>query len=187
MATLEEGVWVAPGAQLYGDVRAASGVSIWPHVVARAEAHRVSIGRMSNIQDFVMLHVGYESPTVIGEFCSITHHATIHGATIGNDCLVGIGAVIMDGAVIGEGSIVAGGAVVSEGTVVPPGSIVGGIPGRVLKSRNSARDNRFNAWLYHRNAQAYKQGNHRAWSGPDFESWKQEKWAAVEHDADIDR
>jgi carbonic anhydrase/acetyltransferase-like protein (isoleucine patch superfamily) len=115
-----------------------------------------------------MIHVGYDAPTVIGDFCSITHHATVHGAVVEDDCLIGINAVVMDGAVVGRGSIVAPGAVVTEGTAIPPGSIVAGVPGKVIKQRDSAAENRVNAWSYWRNAQAYRKGNHRAWDGPDY-------------------
>jgi carbonic anhydrase/acetyltransferase-like protein (isoleucine patch superfamily) len=104
--------WIAPSAQLSGAVAIAADVSVWHNAVMRAECQEISIGRMTNIQDFVMIHVAFESPTRIGEFCSITHHATVHGCTIEDHCLVGINAVVMDGAVIGRGSIVAGGALV---------------------------------------------------------------------------
>ena len=97
---------------------------------------------MTNLQDFVMIHVGYQEPTTIGDFCSITHHATVHGATVEDDCLIGINAVVMNGAVIGRGSIVAPGAVVTEGTIIPPHSIVAGVPARVVKTRDCTRENR---------------------------------------------
>lgn len=177
--------WVAPGVQVYGDVEVGAGSGLWPHAVLRAEAWSIRVGRLTNIQDFVMVHVGYDSPTVIGDFCSITHHATIHGATIEDCVLVGIGAVVMDGARIGAGSIVAGGAVVREGDAFGPGSIIGGTPARVLAERDSARANRMNAWLYHRNAEAYRRGEHRAWDGEDFELWKRAKAAEIADDRDL--
>jgi carbonic anhydrase/acetyltransferase-like protein (isoleucine patch superfamily) len=106
LQSIHESVWIAPGAQIYGRVSIEAHASLWPHAVIRAEAQQVRIGRMTNLQDFSMVHVGYDAPTVIGDFCSITHHATIHGAQIGDHCLIGIGATVMDGAVIGKGSIV---------------------------------------------------------------------------------
>ena len=133
-----------------------------------------------------MIHVGYDDATRIGEFCSITHHATVHGCVIGDHCLVGVGAVIMDGAVVGPGSIVAGGAVISEGSLFPPGSVIAGVPARQLRERDCARANRLNAWLYHRNAQAYARGQHRAWDGPEFEAWLAEKRAEVDADRDLE-
>jgi len=184
MQTIHPTVWIAPGVQLYGRIAIAEGSSVWTNVTMRAECHEIRIGRMTNVQDFVMIHVAYERGTVIGDFCSITHHATIHGCTIEDDCLVGIDATIMDGAVIGRGSIVAGGAFVKEGSVVPPGSIVAGVPAKVLKQRDSSRENRLNAWQYHRNAQCYRRGEHRAWEGPEYEAWLREMRARIERDED---
>jgi carbonic anhydrase/acetyltransferase-like protein (isoleucine patch superfamily) len=169
--------WIAPGAQLYGKISVGDGSSLWYNVVARAECHEIAIGRTTNVQDFVMIHVGYDDATRIGDFCSITHHATLHGCTIGDACLVGVNAVIMDGAVIGAGSIVAGGAAVPEGKVFPPHSIIAGVPAKVIGERDCARANRMNAWLYHYNAQAHRRGEYRAWEGPEFESWRAAKQA----------
>jgi len=185
MPEIHESVWIAPGAQVYGRVRIGQGSSIWPYAVIRAECHQVSIGRMSNLQDFVMVHVGYDHPTRIGDFCSITHGATIHGCTIGDHCLVGVGATLMDGALIGHGSIVGGHCLVPEGKVFPPGSILVGVPARVIRQRDCARENRINAWQYHWNAQHYRQGRHRAWTGPDYEAWLAAKQREVEQDADL--
>jgi carbonic anhydrase/acetyltransferase-like protein (isoleucine patch superfamily) len=186
LESIDESVWVAEGAQLYGKLSIAEGCSIWPNAVIRAEANQVRIGRYTNLQDFVMVHVGYDDPTEIGQFCSITHHATIHGCTIEDHCLIGIGAVIMDRAVIGAGSIVAGGAVVSEGSLFSPHSVIAGVPAKKIKERDSVRANRLNAWLYHRNAQAYARGDHRAWDGVEYEQWLKAKRAEVEVDADLE-
>jgi len=98
-------VFVAPTAQIFGNVQIGPKSSIWPNVVIRAECQHVRVGRYTNLQDFVMIHVGFEHGTEIGDFCSITHHSTIHGCKIEDDCLVGINAVVMDGAMIGKGSI----------------------------------------------------------------------------------
>ncbi len=186
MQDIDSSVWLAPGVQIYGRVSIGAGSSVWPNAVIRAECEQVRVGRMTNIQDFVMLHVGYDVPTVIGDFCSITHHSTIHGATIEDCCLVGINATLMDGAVIGTGSIVAGGAFVTEGSEFPPDSIIAGVPAKLLKTRESARENRLNAWLYHRNAQGYLRGEHRSWDGPEFEAWKSAKRKEIETDSDLD-
>jgi carbonic anhydrase/acetyltransferase-like protein (isoleucine patch superfamily) len=140
---------------------------------------------MTNIQDFVMVHVGYEDATTIGDFCSITHHATVHGCTIEDHCLVGINAVVMEGARIGRGSIVAGGAVVREGASYPPGSIIAGIPAKKIAERDNARANRLNAWLYHRNAQHTRRGDYRAWEGAEFDAWRRAKRAEIEADRDL--
>lgn len=177
--------WLAPTAQIHGRVEIAAGCSIWHNVVARAECQEITLGRMTNIQDFVMIHVGYDAPTHVGEFCSITHHTTIHGCTIEDDCLIGINAVIMDGAVIGRGSIVAGGAMVTEGNVFPPHAIIAGVPAKQIGDRDNARANRMNAWTYHYNAEATRNGNQRAWVGPEYAAWRVAKQAEV--DADRDR
>jgi carbonic anhydrase/acetyltransferase-like protein (isoleucine patch superfamily) len=168
---IHPGAWIAPSAQLYGKIAIGEGSSVWHNAVARAECQEIRIGRMSNVQDFAMLHVGFDHPTTIGDFCSITHHAVVHGCTLGDDVLVGIGAVLMDGAVIGEGSIVAAGAVVLEGKVFPARCVVAGVPARQIAERDCSRANRLNAWHYHRNAEAYRRGDHRAWDGPAYQAW----------------
>ncbi len=185
MQAIDPSAWVAPSAQLYGVVAIGSGASIWHNVVMRAECHAIRIGRLSNIQDFVMIHVAYQQGTVVGAFCSVTHHVTLHGCTVEDECLIGIGATIMDGAVIGRGSIVAGGAFVKEGMIVPPGSIVAGVPATVIRQRDSSRENRLNAWQYHRNADHYRRGQHRAWDGPEYQAWLAAKRAEVERDEDL--
>jgi len=182
---LDPSVWCAPSALLHGHVRIGAESSVWPNVVVRAEAHHVQVGRYTNLQDFVMIHVGYAHPTEIGDFCSITHHATVHGCRIEDDCLIGINAVVMDGAVIGRGSIVAGGAMVREGSVFPPGAIIAGVPAKQIAERDNARANRRNAWQYHWNARAYRRGDHRAWTGPEYEAFMREIDAKLERDLDL--
>ena len=134
-----------------------------------------------------MIHIGYDVPTIIGDFCSITHHATVHGCTIGDACLVGINAVVMDGAVLGDGSIVAGGSIVTEGKEFPPGAIVAGVPAKQIGERDNRRANRLNAWLYYHNALATKRGEHRAWDGAEYRKWLAELEAEIETDADLAR
>jgi len=184
---IDHSVFVAPTAQIFGNVQIAAESSVWPNVVIRAECQHVRVGRYTNLQDFVMIHVGYEHPTRIGDYCSITHHATVHGATIGDACLIGINATVMDGAVIGAGSIVAGGAFIREGSEFPPGSIIAGVPAQQIRERDSARPNRENAWQYHRNAQAYRRGEHRAWHGPEYTEWLREMRDEVRCDRDLER
>ena len=180
-----EAAFVSKSAQLYGKIRVGEGSSIWHNAVLRAESHEIEIGRMTNLQDFVMVHIGYDEPARIGDFCSITHHTTVHGCTIEDHCLIGINVCIMDGAVIGEGSIVAGGAMVTEGKVFAPGSIIAGIPAKVIGERNSARENRMNAWQYHRNALFTARGDYRAWTGPEYAQWLKSKRAEIEADLDL--
>lgn len=168
LVEVDAAAFVHPTAQIYGRVRLEAGASVWPNAVIRAEMHEVVIGPRSNVQDFVMIHVGNGMGTHVGADCSITHHVTLHGCTIGDNVLVGIGATIMDGSIVGENSIVAGGAFLKEGTVVPPNSIVAGVPAVVKATRDSGAANRFNAWLYAENAAAYARGEHRFWSEVDL-------------------
>lgn len=166
LVRVDDAAYIHPTAQIYGDVKIGRGSSVWINVAMRAEVFAIDIGAHTNIQDFAMIHVGATTPTVIGDHCSITHHCTIHGCTIEDNCLIGINATIMDGAVIGANSIVAGGAFVREGTVVPPNSIVMGMPAQVTKTRNNWIANRFNAFLYEQNAVAFSRGEHRVWADP---------------------
>ena len=168
--TLDQPAFIHPSVLLYGKVSVARNASIWPNSVVRAENFEVTIGESTNIQDFVMIHVGGGTGSHIGAHCSITHHCTIHGATIGDNCLIGINATIMDGAVVGDNCIVAGGAFLKEGTVIPDNSIVMGMPGKVTKSRNNWVANRLNAFLYLNNARAFAEGEHRVWNGEEFMS-----------------
>ncbi len=174
---MSQPIWQALGVQIYGDVRFKDGVSIWPNTVLRAESHHIEIGKNTNLQDFVMVHVG-SGPTTIGAYCSITHHCTIHGATIGNTCLIGINATVMDNAVIADNCIIAGHTIITEGTVIPPNSIVAGVPGKVVATRNNYVSNKINAMSYYENGLAYAQGHHRRWSDEDYPElvamWKRE-------------
>ena len=186
MQDIDPTTWVHESALLYGRIKIGRGSSIWPRVVMRSENAHISIGRMTNIQDFAMVHIGAVEPVVIGDFCSITHHCTIHGATIGDECLIGINATIMDGAVIGAGSIVAGGAFVTEGSEFPENSIIMGAPAKLKATRDNRHANRLNAWMYHRNAQFYAQGRHDAWSSEDFDEWRRAKMAEIAADEDLE-
>lgn len=156
--TLDNPAFIHDTALLYGRVYIGPGASIWPYVVMRAEIHEIRIGANSNVQDHVMIHVGNETPTIIGESCSITHHATLHGCTIGDRCLIGINATVMDGAKIGANSIVAGHSIVSEGKEYPANSIIAGVPAKLVAVRDNSRSNLSNAKLYYVNARNYASG-----------------------------
>lgn len=168
---LDDPAYIDPTARAFGKVSLSEGSSLWPYAVIRAENHEVRVGRFSNIQDHAMLHVGAGGPTVIGDYCSIAHHATLHSATIGDNSLVGINATVMDGAVVGENCIIAGGAFLTEGAEIPNNSVVMGMPGKVVRRTNNFLRTRRNAMIYHRNALAYARGDHRAWCGPVFDAW----------------
>jgi carbonic anhydrase/acetyltransferase-like protein (isoleucine patch superfamily) len=178
--SIDDAVYVDGTAQLYGKIRVEEGASVWPQVVMRAEMYEISVGPYSNIQDFVMVHVGYATPTIVGAYCSITHHVTLHGCTIGDNCLIGINATIMDGCTIGDNCIVGGNSLLTEGTVVPDNSIVMGVPGKVVKTRDNFVANRANALLYYYNALGYARGDHRVWSDPDILQRIQKEAAAME-------
>ena len=166
--TVDPAAFIHPTAQICGKVAVAAGASLWPNVVVRAESQEVVVGAGTNIQDFVMIHVGAGTGTIIGKDCSITHHVTLHGCRLGDRVLVGIGATVMDGCIIGDNSIVAGQAFLKEGTHIPPNSIVMGAPGKVVRERDNGAANAFNAWMYRENAAAYARGEHRLWSTPEF-------------------
>jgi carbonic anhydrase/acetyltransferase-like protein (isoleucine patch superfamily) len=173
-----QAAYIHPTACIYGSVEIGAGASLWPYAVIRAESREVRIGRTTNLQDHVMVHVGYHAPTIVGDYCSITHRVVLHGCTIGDNCLIGIGATIMEGVVIGENSIVAGHSLVADNSIIPPNSIVMGTPAKVVRSVNSFVANRVNAMLYHHNALAFARGEHRAWDGPGYEAeahrWKKQ-------------
>ncbi len=180
LVQLDNPAFVHDTAEIYGKVSIAEGVSIWPRVVMRAEMYENVIGPYTNLQDFVLVHVGDGQGTFIGAHCSITHHATMHGCTIGDNCLIGINATVMDNAVIGENTIVAGHSIVTAGSRIPANSIVAGVPGVVVKSRNNFVANRLNAFSYHYNALAYAKGEHRAWDSAAFEQAREAERASLE-------
>jgi carbonic anhydrase/acetyltransferase-like protein (isoleucine patch superfamily) len=126
--------FVASGARVIGAVSLGEGASVWYNAVLRADSDSITIGAGSNLQDNVSVHVDRGSPLVIGENVSVGHNAVVHGCTIGDGSLIGMGSVVLSGAVIGEGCLVAAGAVVLEGTVVPPGSLVAGVPAKVRRA-----------------------------------------------------
>lgn len=131
---LDKKTFVAQGARVIGKVLMKEFSSIWFNTVVRGDVNRIEIGRYSNVQDNSVVHVADSHPTIIGDFVTIGHGAIIHGCTIEDHCLVGMGAKILNGAVIGKGSIIAAGALVKENQVIPPYSLVVGLPGKVVKT-----------------------------------------------------
>ena len=127
-------VFVAPSAQIIGNVHIARHASIWFQTVIRGDLDTIAIGENTNIQDLCMCHADEGIPLSIGQGITIGHRSVIHGCTIEYGCLIGMGAVIMNHAVIGKGSVVAAGTVVVEKTVIPPCSLVTGSPGKVKKT-----------------------------------------------------
>ncbi|MFJ2902709.1 gamma carbonic anhydrase family protein [Streptomyces sp. NPDC091279] len=125
--------FVAPTASVIGDVTLAQGASVWYGAVLRGDVERISVGARSNVQDNCTLHADPGFPVTIGERVSVGHNAVVHGATVGDDCLIGMGATVLNGAVIGAGSLVAAQALVPQGMRVPPGSLVAGVPAKVRR------------------------------------------------------
>lgn len=132
--TLAEHVWIAPSAEVIGDVHLGERSSVWFGAVIRADNTAITIGAHSNVQEGAMLHSDPGVPLTIGANCTIGHHAILHGCTIADRVLVGMGAVILNHAVIGEGSLVGAGALVTEGKSFPPGSLIVGSPARTVRA-----------------------------------------------------
>ncbi|QYG10926.1 MULTISPECIES: gamma carbonic anhydrase family protein [unclassified Microbacterium] len=132
--SIDATAFVADGARIVGDVSLAAGCSVWYNAVLRGDSAGIVIGPGSNVQDNVSVHVDTGHPVVIGSKVSVGHNAVVHGCTIGDGTLVGMGSVILSGAVIGDGCLIAGGAVVLGGTEIPPGSLVAGVPAKVRRA-----------------------------------------------------
>ena len=130
---IDQSAYIAPGAVILGDVTIGAESSVWFGAVIRGDAAPIRIGRQTNVQDGCILHADPGFPCTLGDRVTLGHGAIAHGATIEDDCLIGMRAVVMNGAKIGRGSIVAVGSVVTEGTAVPPGSVVIGQPAKVKR------------------------------------------------------
>ena len=128
-----ESAYVAPSADLIGRVAVRANAVVLFGAVLRGDTAPISLGEGSNIQDGVAVHADPGYPVSVGAGVSVGHNATIHGCTIEDDCLIGMGATVLNGARIGTGSLVAAGAVVLEGTEIPPGSLVAGVPAKVRR------------------------------------------------------
>ena len=152
--------YIDHSAQVIGRVEVGDRSSIWPNVTARGDVHTITIGNDSNIQDNSCLHCDAPLyPLVIGDRVTVGHMVMLHGCTIEDDCLIGIGAVVLNGARIGRGSVIAAGAVVPEGAQIPPGSMVMGVPGKVKRPLTEEERERFrqNALHYVEAARVYRE------------------------------
>ena len=126
--------YISESVDIIGDVELGEHVSIWFGTVVRGDMHSIKIGERSNIQDNSVIHVTTDiSPTTIGKEVTIGHNAIVHGATIKDRCLIGMGSIIMDDAIVGEGSIIGAGAVVPPNMEIPPRSLVVGLPGKIVR------------------------------------------------------
>jgi len=139
MPAVASSAWVDESAQVIGDVTVGEESSLWMNVVVRGDVHRVRIGRRTNLQDGVIVHVMRGThPTTIGDEVTIAHGAIVHGCTIGDRCLIGMGAIVLNGADVGSDTIVAAGALIVEGARIPPRSLVMGSPAKVKRALTDA-------------------------------------------------
>nr|WP_319396366.1 gamma carbonic anhydrase family protein [uncultured Desulfobacter sp.] len=130
---VHESVYIAPDAKIIGDVYIGRDSSVWFNSVIRGDVAHIRIGERTNIQDLCMGHVARQTPLIIGNGVTIGHNCCVHGTTIEDGCLIGMGAVLLNKSVIGRGSVIAAGTVVLEKTIIPPYSLVTGSPGKVKK------------------------------------------------------
>lgn len=152
--------WVAPDAQLIGRVVLEDMASVWWAAVLRGDNEEIRIGRGSNVQDGCVFHTDPGFPLRIGADVTVGHKAILHGCTIHDGALIGMGATILNGAVIGEGALIGAGALVAEGKEIPPGALVMGAPGRVVRQLDAAAIARLrdSAARYRANAARYRAG-----------------------------
>jgi carbonic anhydrase/acetyltransferase-like protein (isoleucine patch superfamily) len=157
----EEGAyWVAASADVIGRVRLARNASVWFNAVLRGDNELISVGEGSNIQDGCVLHTDMGAPLTIGANCTIGHKAMLHGCTIGDNSLIGIGAIILNNAMIGKNCLIGAHTLVSERKVIPDNSLVMGSPGKVVRELDAAAISRLSAAAagYVRNWQRYAKG-----------------------------
>jgi carbonic anhydrase/acetyltransferase-like protein (isoleucine patch superfamily) len=158
--------FVAPGAVVLGDVTLGPHASVWYGCVLRGDMAPIVVGERSNVQDGTIVHVDEGKPARIGARVGIGHRAVIHGCVIEDECLIGMGSVLLNDVRIGTGSVVAAGALVTEGTQVPPGSLVMGVPARVARPVDEALRERIRHTWAHYVDQAER---HRAGAYPPWE------------------
>jgi carbonic anhydrase/acetyltransferase-like protein (isoleucine patch superfamily) len=138
--TVDPSAYVDESAQVIGDVVIGAASSLWMNVVVRGDVNSIRVGRESNLQDGVIVHVNHEPsyPTVVGDQVTVGHGAILHGCVIEDRCMIGMGAILLNGSRIGSESIVAAGTLVTERTVIPPRSLVMGSPGQVRRTLSDA-------------------------------------------------
>lgn len=129
----EGAFWIAPSADVIGKVRLASNASVWFGAVLRGDNEWIVVGENSNVQDGSVLHTDKGSPLTIGRNCTIGHKAILHGCTIGDNSLVGMGATVLNNAVIGKNCLIGANALIAEGKIIPDNSLVLGMPGKVVR------------------------------------------------------
>lgn len=142
MPTIHPSAFIAPTASVMGRVTIGADASVWYGAVLRGDLEAIEIGDETNIQDLTMVHADPGAPCRIGKRVGVGHRAILHGCTVEDLCLIGMGSIILNGACIGGGSVVAAGALVPEGMLVPPGSLVMGVPGRIVRPVDDALSQR---------------------------------------------
>ncbi len=162
MPAIHPSAFIASTAAVMGDVSLGEEASIWYNAVVRGDMAPIVIGARSNIQDGTIVHVDAGVPCTVGERVGVGHRVILHGCTVGDDCLVAMGSVLLNRVSIGAGSVVAAGAVVPEGMQVPPGSLVMGVPGRIVRQVDSALAERVAAtWKHYvKEARAHRAGKY---------------------------
>ena len=165
---IDPSAFVAPGAVVLGDVTLGPRASVWYGCVLRGDMAAIVVGDSSNVQDGTIVHVDEGKPTHIGARVGIGHRAVIHGCVIEDECLIGMGSVLLNDVRIGTGSVVAAGALVTEGTKVPPGSLVVAVPARVVRPVDAAlRDRIRHTWEHYvGQAERHRSGAFPRWVEP---------------------
>lgn len=135
---LHDDTWVAPDANLIGKVVLEEGASVWFGTTIRADHDEIRVGKGSNVQENCVMHIDPGYPLIIGENCTIGHKVMLHGCTLGDNSLIGMGAIVLNGAKIGKNCLIGAGALVTEGKEIPNGSMVLGSPGKVVRELNAA-------------------------------------------------
>lgn len=157
---IAESAWVADSAQVMGDVTLGEGASVWFGAIARGDSDRIVVGAGSNIQDGSVLHADEGLPLVVGERVTVGHQVMLHGCTIGDESLIGIGAIVLNGVKIGKHCLVGAGSLVTEGKEFPDGSMIIGSPAKVVRQLTPEQIEglRKSAQHYMDNARRYRQG-----------------------------
>jgi len=157
---IAESAWVADSAQVMGNVELAEDSSVWFGAVVRGDTEVIRIGRGSNIQDCSVLHADIGKPLTVGENVTVGHQVMLHGCTIGDNALIGIGAVVLNGAKIGKGCIVGAGSLVTEGKEFPDGSMIMGSPAKVVRELTEQQQAalKMSAVHYIENARRFQRG-----------------------------
>lgn len=158
--TVDDTAWIAPGTHVIGNTTLGANSSVWFGTTIRGDNDPISVGAGSNIQENCVLHTDPGCPLTIGENCTIGHKAMLHGCTIGDNSLVGMGATILNGAVIGKNCLIGAGSLIPERKVIPDGSLVMGVPGKVVRTLDAAAIQSLTASALHyqQNAARFRDG-----------------------------